>query len=80
VQTKKGIMLEENCKYHDNKNKLIYIVGKIKEYSNQKPYLYSQCGNWYDQNTGCFIMFNPSKGHFPLDSTNISSISNHIKK
>jgi len=72
-------MLEENSKYYDNKNKLIHIVGKTKDYSVDKPYFYSICGNWYDENTGSFIMYNAAKGHFPLDVKNVCSISNHKK-
>lgn len=76
-------MLEEGKCYRDNNGKIIAIGGRIRERSEEAPYVYSRGGNWYNENTGAFVSYAKIKGttndyrFFDLDVNAGKSISNH---
>lgn len=73
-------MLEVGKTYVDNMNKIVKITGRITDYSEKKPFVASVGGDWYDENTGCFITYSASNGHHALPIENIKSIKNHNPK
>lgn len=71
-------MLEPGFTYLDNGMIPRTIGGRIKDYSNEKKFVYSLCGNWYHEETGRFVSY--KKGdHFLVHIHNYRSISNHNK-
>ncbi len=70
-------MLEIGKTYLDNKQKIITIGGKIKNYSKERPWLWSICGDWYDETTGAYIWYTKSAGHIPCPIEAAKSIGNH---
>lgn len=54
------------------------IGGRIKDYSKEKKFVYSNCGNWYHEDTGQFVSY--KKGdYFLIHVHNYRSISSHNK-
>lgn len=70
-------MLNPSNVYIDNSGKEVSIMGRIKNYSDNTPYVWSLSGNWYDEMTGSFIHYNRKDGHYALISESLHSISNH---
>lgn len=74
-------MLEPGKQYRDNSGFAVTIMGRIREYSAEKPYLWSLQGNWYDEQTGCFVSYSLRRGgHYLLPSDNFRSIARHEGK
>jgi hypothetical protein len=48
-------MLEAGKVYKDRKDREVFIVGRIKDYSEVSPYVWSSRGDWYDEQTGRFV-------------------------
>jgi hypothetical protein len=71
-------MLNPGESYLDNGMITRQIEGKIKDYSKEKPFVYSLCGNWYHEETGQFVSYRKGD-HCLLHVHNYRSISNHIK-
>lgn len=63
-------MLKPGNTYTDNNGEIVPIAGRIDQYSDTKPWVYSSAGFWYHEVTGQFVSYTPSKGHilFPGDA------------
>lgn len=48
-------MLEVGKVYRDRRGKEISIAGRIREYSEFFPFVWSVGGDWYDEQTGRFV-------------------------
>lgn len=72
-------MLEAAKTYRDNEFKLINIGGRIKDYSPSAPFVWSLGGDWYDEQSGAFVMYTPQKGHYLLPVDCRRSISDHTE-
>lgn len=76
-------MLEKDNCYRDNKGKELVIGGRIKKYSEETPWVWSICGNWYNERTGAFVSYGRVKGspgefkHTECDVDASMSISDH---
>jgi len=43
--------------YRDNSGNFVSIGGRVALYSEEKPWVWSIGGDWYDEVTGSFVMF-----------------------
>ncbi len=72
------IMLIPGLTYTRNDGIPATIMGRIRDYSMDAPYLWSLQGNWYDEKTGRFVSYSDKRGgRFLLPADNGRSISNH---
>lgn len=72
-------MLQEGKCYRDNNHRTITIGGRIRDYSESKPWVWSIGGDWYHEETGAFINFSRTAGHVLMDVDARSSISDHTE-
>ena len=70
-------MLEVGKTYQDNKHKLVTIGGRVKIYSPDRPWVWSVCGDWFDEVTGAFVWYTRSGGHALSSVDAMSSIKDH---
>jgi hypothetical protein len=57
-------MLQVGQIYKDRNGREILIGGRIKEYSEFRPFVWSVGGDWYDEQTGRFVFSSRNGGHY----------------
>lgn len=64
--------------YQRNDGTPATIMGRVRCYSADAPYLWSLQGDWYDEQTGRFVSYSQKKGGRYLLPPDVGrSISNH---